>query len=73
MAWCWSGPQDGADAALAEARAQEGLLMDGVGPAPVLGAARPVGVPGLHDDEPQPEDRERERGERSVEIAQHGL
>ncbi len=37
VAWCWSGPQDGADAALAEARAQEGLLMDGVGPAPLPG------------------------------------
>jgi len=47
--WCWSGPQDGADAALAEARAQEGLLMDGVGPAPLPGfqsAFDPIYPPG---------------------------
>src|SRR5205823_2186248 len=34
VVWCWTGPEDGADEALAEARAQEGLLMDGVAPVP---------------------------------------
>jgi FAD/FMN-containing dehydrogenase len=49
VVWCWSGPQDGADAALAEARAQDGLLMDGVGPAPLpgfQGAFDPIFPPG---------------------------
>jgi FAD/FMN-containing dehydrogenase len=34
VVWCWTGPQDGADEALAEARAQDGLLMDGTAPVP---------------------------------------
>ena len=34
IVWCWTGPEEGADEALAEARAQEGLLMDGVAPVP---------------------------------------
>jgi FAD/FMN-containing dehydrogenase len=49
VVWCWSGPQDDADAALAEARAQEGLLMDGVAPAPLPGlqsAFDPIYPPG---------------------------
>jgi FAD/FMN-containing dehydrogenase len=35
VVWCWTGPEDGADAALAGARAQPGLLMDGVQPMPL--------------------------------------
>jgi FAD/FMN-containing dehydrogenase len=35
VVWCWSGPEDGADAALAEARAQPDLLLDGVQPMPL--------------------------------------
>jgi len=34
VVWCWTGPEDGAAAALAEARAQPGLLLDGVQPMP---------------------------------------
>jgi FAD/FMN-containing dehydrogenase len=33
--WCWTGPADQADEALAEARSQPGLLMDGVQPMPL--------------------------------------
>jgi FAD/FMN-containing dehydrogenase len=32
VAWCWTGPEEGAADALAEARAQPGLLLDGVQP-----------------------------------------
>src|SRR6266550_1035755 len=49
IVWCWAGPQDGADAALAEARAQEGILLDGVGPVPFPGiqsAFDPIYPPG---------------------------
>jgi FAD/FMN-containing dehydrogenase len=35
VVWCWSGPEEGAEAALAEARSQPGLLMDGVQPMPL--------------------------------------
>jgi hypothetical protein len=35
VVWCWTGPEDGADAALAEARAQPDLLLDGVQPMPL--------------------------------------
>jgi hypothetical protein len=35
IVWCWSGPEDGAEDALAEARSQPGLLMDGVQPMPL--------------------------------------
>ena len=34
VVWCWTGPEEGAADALAEARAQEGLLLDGVAPVP---------------------------------------
>ncbi len=34
IVWCWSGPMDGADEALAEARLQPGLALDGVQPMP---------------------------------------
>ena len=33
--WCWTGAPEGADAVLAEARAQPGLLLDGVQPMPL--------------------------------------
>ena len=33
--WCWTGPADQADDALAKARSQPGLLMDGVQPMPL--------------------------------------
>ena len=35
VVWCWTGPEDGADDALAEARSQPGLLLDGVQPMPL--------------------------------------
>jgi len=35
VVWCWTGPEEGAADALAEARAQEGLLLDGVQPMPL--------------------------------------
>ncbi len=35
IVWCWTGPEEGAADALAEARAQEGLLLDGVAPVPL--------------------------------------
>ncbi|HKD32714.1 MAG TPA: FAD-binding oxidoreductase [Gaiellaceae bacterium] len=35
IVWCWTGPEDGAEDALAEARSQPGLLMDGVQPMPL--------------------------------------
>ena len=35
IVWCWTGPEEGAADALAEARAQPGLLLDGVQPMPV--------------------------------------
>jgi FAD/FMN-containing dehydrogenase len=35
VVWCWTGPEDGAADALAEARSQPGLLMDGVQPMPL--------------------------------------
>jgi FAD/FMN-containing dehydrogenase len=34
VVWCWTGPEEGAADALAEARAQDGLLLDGVQPMP---------------------------------------
>jgi len=34
VVWCWAGPEEGAAAALAEAREQPGLLLDGVQPMP---------------------------------------
>jgi FAD/FMN-containing dehydrogenase len=34
VVWNWAGPEDGAADALAEARAQDGLLLDGVQPMP---------------------------------------
>jgi FAD/FMN-containing dehydrogenase len=33
--WCWTGPEDEAEAVLAEARSQPGLLLDGVQPMPL--------------------------------------
>jgi len=41
IAWCWTGPEEGAADALAEARAQDGLLLDGVQtmPLPALQSA----------------------------------
>ena len=35
VVWCWTGPEEGAADALAEARSQPGLLMDGVQPMPL--------------------------------------
>jgi FAD/FMN-containing dehydrogenase len=35
IVWCWTGPADGADEALGEARSQRGLLLDGVQPMPL--------------------------------------
>ncbi len=35
VVWCWTRPEDGAAEALAEAREQPGLLMDGVQPMPL--------------------------------------
>ncbi len=35
VVWCWAGPEEGAADALAEARAQDGLLLDGVQPMPL--------------------------------------
>ena len=35
VVWCWTGPEAGAAEALAEARSQPGLLMDGVQPMPL--------------------------------------
>jgi hypothetical protein len=35
IAWCWTGPEEGAEAPLAEARSQPGLLLDGVQPMPL--------------------------------------
>jgi Berberine and berberine like len=35
VVWTWTGPEEGADEALAEARAQEGILIDGVAPVPL--------------------------------------
>jgi FAD/FMN-containing dehydrogenase len=49
VVWCWSGDPDGADAALAEARAQPGLLLDGLMqvPLPAFQAAfDPIFPPG---------------------------
>jgi FAD/FMN-containing dehydrogenase len=37
VVWCWTGPEDGADDALAEARALPDLLLDGTHPAPFPG------------------------------------
>ena len=34
VVWCWTGPEEGAADALAEARSQRGLLMDGIQPMP---------------------------------------
>ncbi|HEX9093871.1 MAG TPA: FAD-binding oxidoreductase [Coriobacteriia bacterium] len=34
VVWCWTGPAEGAEDALAEARAQPGLALDGVQPMP---------------------------------------
>jgi FAD/FMN-containing dehydrogenase len=34
VVWCWTGPVEGADDALAEARAQPGIALDGVQPMP---------------------------------------
>jgi FAD/FMN-containing dehydrogenase len=34
IVWCWTGAEEAAADALAEARAQEGLLLDGVAPVP---------------------------------------
>jgi FAD/FMN-containing dehydrogenase len=41
IAWCWTGPEEGAADALAEARAQPGLILDGVQamPMPALQSA----------------------------------
>jgi len=41
IAWCWTGPEEGAADALAEARAQDGVLLDGVQamPLPALQSA----------------------------------
>jgi FAD/FMN-containing dehydrogenase len=49
IVWCWSGPVDGADAALAEARSQPGLALDGVQPMPfpaLQSAFDPIYPPG---------------------------
>jgi FAD/FMN-containing dehydrogenase len=49
IVWCWCGPLDGAEDALAEARAQEGLLLDATHEAPFPGlqsAFDPVYPPG---------------------------
>ena len=49
IVWCWCGPADGADDALAEARAQEGILLDGTHEAPFPGlqsAFDPIYPPG---------------------------
>jgi FAD/FMN-containing dehydrogenase len=35
VVWCWTGPEEGAADALAEARSQPGLLLDGVQPMPL--------------------------------------
>jgi FAD/FMN-containing dehydrogenase len=35
IVWCWTGPEEGAADALAEARRQPGLLLDGVQPMPL--------------------------------------
>jgi len=35
VVWCWTGPADGADAALAEARSLPGIALDGVQPMPL--------------------------------------
>jgi FAD/FMN-containing dehydrogenase len=35
IVWCWTGPEEGAADALAEARQQPGLLLDGVQPMPL--------------------------------------
>jgi FAD/FMN-containing dehydrogenase len=35
IVWCWTGPEEGAADALAEAREQPGLLLDGVQPMPL--------------------------------------
>ncbi len=35
IVWCWTGPEDQADDAYAEVRAQPGLLLDGVQPMPL--------------------------------------
>jgi FAD/FMN-containing dehydrogenase len=35
VVWCWTGPAEGADDALAEARAQPDILLDGVQPMPL--------------------------------------
>jgi FAD/FMN-containing dehydrogenase len=37
IVWCWCGPLDGADDALAEARAQDGILLDGTHEVPFPG------------------------------------
>jgi FAD/FMN-containing dehydrogenase len=47
--WCWTGPVEQADEALAEARAQPGLLLDGVQPMPlpaIQSAFDPIFPPG---------------------------
>jgi FAD/FMN-containing dehydrogenase len=49
IVWCWTGDPEGADEALAEARSQPGLLMDGVQPMPLpalQSAFDPVYPPG---------------------------
>jgi hypothetical protein len=49
VVWCWAGPVGQADEALAEARAQPGLLLDGVQPMPlpaIQSAFDPVYPPG---------------------------
>ena len=35
VVWCWTGPEEGAADALAEARSQPGLLLDGIQPMPL--------------------------------------
>jgi FAD binding domain/Berberine and berberine like len=49
IVWTWTGPEDGAEAAFAEARAQEGILVDGVAPVPLAAfnsAFDPIFTPG---------------------------
>jgi len=35
VVWCWTGAEEGAEAALAEARSQPGIVLDGVQPMPL--------------------------------------
>ena len=49
VVWCWAGPEEEAGAVLSEARAQHGLLLDGVQPMPLpalQSAFDPVYPPG---------------------------